>query len=166
MLCLCVVAFAQDAKLKILDQPLPELPQNHTRLDIQGTIVLHVQFNDFGEIGEVTAVQSLPPVVMEKAVAAARKIKFQPEQKDGKPVTVYKDITYFYSWNGGWRLPTDNTSSVAVPKADPGKADEILQKAVNLLGGSSYLQIKSRSDAASRRIKEVRSPRFKRLPMY
>ena len=143
ILCLGVLAFAQDTKLKILDQPLPDLPQNHSTSNIQGTVVLHVQFNDFGEIGEITPVQSLPPVVMEKAVAAARKIKFQPEQKDGKPVSVYKDITYFYSWNGGWRLPTDNTAPVTPPKAEPGKAEEILQKAINLLGGSNYLQIKS-----------------------
>lgn len=143
ILCLGVLAFAQDAKLKILDQPLPELPRNHSTSNIQGTIVLHVQFNDFGEIGEVTAVQSLPPVVMEKAVAAARKIKFEPEKKDGKPVTVYKDITYIYSWNGGWRLPTDNTAPVGPPKAEPGKAEEILQKAIATLGGTNYLQIKT-----------------------
>ena len=137
------LAFAQDTRLKLLEQPLPELPQNHSTLNIQGTIILRVQFLDFGEIGEITPVKSLPPVVMEKAVAAARKIKFEPEKKDGKPVTVAKEVEYFYSWNGGWRLPTDNTTLAASPNAEPGKAEEILQKAVKSLGGSNYVQIKT-----------------------
>ncbi len=137
------MGFAQDSRLKILEQPKPELPQNHSTLDVQGTVILRVQFLDFGEIGEITPVQSLPSGVTEKAIAAAKKIKFEPEKKDGKPVTVAKELQYFYSWNGGWRLPTDNTAPVPPPKAEPGKAEEVLQKAVRSLGGNSYLQIKT-----------------------
>src|SRR5437762_2093335 len=77
-------ALAQDVRLKIIEQPKPELPQNYQTLDVQGTVVLRVQFLDFGDIGEVTPVKTLPSGLTEKAVAAARKIRFEPEKKDGK----------------------------------------------------------------------------------
>ncbi len=137
------ISFAQDTRLKILEQPIPELPLNHSTQNVQGTVILRVQFLDFGEIGEITPVQSLPSGLTEKAIAAARKIKFEPEKKDGKPVTVAKEIQYFYSWNGGWRLPADNTNTAPPPTAEPRKAEEILQKAIKSLGGNSYLQIKT-----------------------
>ncbi len=143
LLCLGTLVFAQDTKLKILEQPKPELPQNFGTLDVQGTIIFKVQFLEFGEIGEVTIVQSLPPALMEKAMAAARKIKFEPEKKDGKAVTVVKTIQYSYSWNGGWLSPADSTAGITPPKFEPGKAEEVIQKAIKAMGGSNYLQIKT-----------------------
>src|SRR5258708_22740615 len=109
-------SFAQDTRLKILEQPKPELPQNYLTLDVQGTVLLRIQFLDFGEIGEITALKTLPSGLTERAVVAARKIKFEPEKKDGKPVTVTREIQYFYSWNGGWRFPSGNTA-LAPPAA-------------------------------------------------
>lgn len=143
ILCLGIPAFAQDVRLKILDQPKPELPQNFMTLDVQGIVILRVQFLDFGEIGEITPVKPLPSGLTEKAIAAARKIKFEPEKKDGKSVTVTREIQYFYSWNGGWRLLAEKTNALPPPNTEPGKAEEILQKAVKSLGGNSYLQIKT-----------------------
>ena len=138
-----VSVFAQDVRLKILEQPLPELPKNHSTSDISGKVVLRVQFLDFGEIGEITPVAALPPVITEKAIAAAKKIKFEPEQKDGKPVTVVKELQYLYSWNGGWRIPAAETVTTTLPSADSGKAEAIIALAVKNLGGSNYLQIRS-----------------------
>ena len=143
ILCLWVPGYTQDSSLKILEQPRPELPQNHITLDIQGTVVLRVQFLDFGEIGEITRIKELPSGLTEKAVAAARKIKFEPERKDGKPVTVVKEIQYFYTWNGGWQSPTSNTITALFPSAESGKAEAVIAKAVQSMGGSSYLQIKT-----------------------
>src|SRR5258708_32482405 len=110
--CFAAAAFGQDVKLKILEQPKPELPQNYLTLDVQGTVVLRIQFLDFGEIGEITPVKTLPSGLTERAVVAARKIKFEPEKKDGKPVTVVREIQYFYSWNGGWRFPAESSELV------------------------------------------------------
>src|SRR5438046_7720747 len=94
ILCCAAAALSQDVRLKRLEQPKPELPQNYGTLDAQGTVTLRVEFLDFGEIGEVTVVKTLPGGLTEKAVAAARKIKFEPEKKDGKPVTVVRQIEY------------------------------------------------------------------------
>jgi hypothetical protein len=132
-------SFAQNSKLKILEKPLPERPQNYETLDIQGTIVLHIQFLDFGEIGEVTAVKELSGLT-ERAVAAAKKIRFEPERIDGKPVTVSRNIEYYYSWNGGWRFPSEDGELKPADPADAGKADGIVAKAIKLVGGDRYLK--------------------------
>ncbi len=143
ILCFATAAFGQDVKLKILEQPKPELPQNYMTLDVQGTVMLRVQFLDFGEVGEITVVKDLPFGLTEKAIAAARKIKFEPEKKDGKPVTVVKEFQYIYSWNGGWRFPADNIEAVPGPTGESGKAESIIAKAIQNLGGDRYLQVRS-----------------------
>ena len=141
--CFATVAFSQDAKLKIFEQPKPELPQNYLTLDVQGTVLLRIQFLDFGEIGEITALKTLPSGLTERAVVAARKIKFEPEKKDGKPVTVIREIQYYYSWNGGWRFPAENADMVPPTPGESGKAEAVVAKAVQTLGGDRYLQIRS-----------------------
>ena len=141
--CLWIYGSAQDTSLKILEQPLPELPLNHSTQTVQGTVVLRVQFLDFGEIGEITPVKELPSGLTEKAVAAAKKIRFKPEKKDGKAVTVVREIQYFYSWNGGWQNPSSGKNPTPTIAVEPGKAEAVIAKAVQSLGGNSYLQIKT-----------------------
>lgn len=141
--CLWIVGAGQDTRLKILEQPKPELPQNHLTTDIQGTVVLRIQFLDFGEIGEITPMQTLPSGLTERAVLAARKIKFEPEMKDGKPVTVVKEIRYYYSWNGGWQFPAEKVETPLPGAGDNAKAAQIVAKAVQLLGGDRYLRVSS-----------------------
>ncbi len=135
------VSLAQDSKLKILEKPLPERPQNYSSLDVQGSAVLRVQFLDFGEIGEVVVVKELPSGLTEKAVAAAKKIKFEPEKKDGKPVTVERTVEYLYSWNGGWRFPAENPDFRPAAPGDTGKAEAIVAKALQNVGGDRYLKV-------------------------
>jgi hypothetical protein len=138
----CAAAFGQDAKLKILEQPLPELPRNHGTLDVQGTAIYRVQFLEFGEVGEITTVKDLPAGLGQQAMNAIRKIKFTPEVKDGKPVTVIKQLEYTYSWNGGWRLPSTNVERPSAP-GDTAKAEAIIAKAVQVLGGDRYLNVRN-----------------------
>lgn len=142
IVCLGIIGHSQDTRLKITDQPIPELPQKHGTLDIQGTVVLRVQFLEFGEIGEIITVKELPAGLTQNAITAARKIKFEPEKKEGKPITIYKEIQYSYSWNGGWMRPSDQSSGKPA-SGDVAKAEAIIAKAVQNLGGNLYLQIKT-----------------------
>jgi len=143
VLCLAAATFAQDTRLKILEQPKPELPQNHSTSDIQGTVILNVEFLDFGGIGEVTPVRSLPAGLTEKAIAAAKKIKFEPEKHEGKAVTVTQQLEYAYSWNGGWSFPKNNKDFSSPAIGDARQAEAIIAKAIQSLGGDKYLQIRS-----------------------
>ncbi len=138
-----VGAMAQDVRLKILEQPKPELPQNYSTLDIQGNVILRVEFLEIGEIGEITNVKTLSGGLTEKAVAAAKKIKFEPEKKDGKAVTVSRQIEYFYSWNGGWQTPANSPNLISTTPAAPGTAEAIIARAVQNLGGDRYMQIRT-----------------------
>lgn len=141
--CFAAGVLAQDVKLRILEQPKPELPRDYSTLDVQGNVILRIEFLDFGEIGEITAVKSLPGGLTERAVLAARKIKFEPEKKDGKPVTVIRQIEYLYNWNGGWSFPSDRENLPTKSINDPGNAEAIVAKAIKSLGGEKYLQVRS-----------------------
>lgn len=141
--CFATVAVAQDTKLKILDQPKPELPKNHSTLDIKGSVILSIQFLDFGEIGEITPIKTLPEGLTERAVVAARKIKFEPEKKGAQPVTVTRQIEYVYSWNGGWSFPSEAKEVTPAPTGDAKTAEAIIAKAIQNLGGEKYLQVKT-----------------------
>lgn len=134
--------FAQDAVLKIIEQPKPELPLKHGTLDVQGTVLLKVEFMDIGEIGEVTVVKQLTRDLDQKAIDAVRKIKFEPERKSGKAVSTIRTLEYSYSWNGGWRdLKRDDAANNK--GEDPAKAEAVIAKAVQMLGGERYLSVSS-----------------------
>ena len=58
---------------------------------------LAVEFMESGKIGLVFALQTLPDGLTENCIYATQQIKFQPAQKDGKPIPVVKTITYDFS---------------------------------------------------------------------
>jgi TonB family protein len=55
---------------------------------VQGTVVLQVVFAHNGEMQDIRVIRSLPDGLTEKAIEAARKIKFDPAIKDGERVSV------------------------------------------------------------------------------
>lgn len=134
-------AFAQESKpLKIIDQPKPELPKNYGTLDVQGTIIFRVEFLANGQIGVVSSVNGIIPSLNQLALEAVKKIKFEPEVNDGKSISVFKTVSYYYSWQFvGWKIPAKDTKSAQVDE----KAEAVLRKAVEKLGGEKYLQVKS-----------------------
>ncbi len=129
-----LVAFAQDSQtLKILEKPSPQLmeEQSKTNIEVQETIRLRVEFLANGQIGKISPVQSLPYGLTENAIEAAKKIKFEPEKKDGISVTVSKQVEYRFEY--GWRG--------SVQKDE--KAEAVIKRAVEKLGGEKYLTAKS-----------------------
>jgi TonB family protein len=67
--------------------------QNQT----EGSVVLKVTLLASGEIGGISVVRGLPDGLTERAMAAARQIKFQPERVNGVPVSVTKTVEYTFS---------------------------------------------------------------------
>ncbi len=144
VLFLSISIFAQDSPLRILEHPKPNLPKNYGALDTQGTINLRVQFLANGDIGEVQIITGMPVSnLTELAVEAAKKIKFEPQIKDGDRVNTDRLIQYSYSWDGGWRSrPAIAVQAVSQSKSDE-KAEAILAKAVQNMGGDKYLKATS-----------------------
>ena len=67
------------------------------REQITGTIVLKCVFAANGTITNIQVVQGLPYGLTEKAVEAARKIKFVPATKDGKNVSMWMQLEYNFN---------------------------------------------------------------------
>lgn len=65
--------------------------------NIEGTITLAIFFSANGETKKALALNSLGKGLVEQAVDAAQKIEFNPEIRDGKPVSVVKKIQYTFT---------------------------------------------------------------------
>ena len=138
-------AFAQNnSPLEITFQPRPEMPENYGTLDVEGMVNLRVEFMANGQIGKVTPVSELTKDLTQKAVEAAKKIKFKPEIKDNQSLTRTIVVQYYYSWRyGGWRvLDKNNEDKKTIHQTDE-KAEAIIKRALEKIGGQLYLQVKT-----------------------
>jgi TonB family protein len=64
---------------------------------VAGTVVLGVVFGVDGQIGEINVIHGLPHGLTEKAIEAAKKIRFNPAVKDGQPVSVRGNLEYTFN---------------------------------------------------------------------
>jgi len=126
-------------KLNILFKPVPQLTEEQKKdnIEVQGTVTLRVEFLVDGQIGKVLPIVFLPYGLTENAIEAAKKIKFEPEIKNGLSITVFKPIQYSFQF--GWN--SDSQKNAEAQKDE--KAEAILKRAVEKLGGEKYLQVKS-----------------------
>jgi TonB family protein len=64
---------------------------------VQGTVALMVVFADDGIIKHIMVIQGLSHGLTEQAVEAARKIRFTPAMRDGKPVSVIGSLEFTFN---------------------------------------------------------------------
>ena len=83
--------------MKILSKPRPGYTDAARQNNIQGTVILRVTFLASGQIGSISSVKGLPNGLTEQAIAAARRISFEPAKKDGLGQTVIKQVEYTFS---------------------------------------------------------------------
>ena len=67
------------------------------RFNVTGTVRLRAILHNTGAIQSISVVKSLPHGLTEKAIAAARQIRFEPAQKDGRPVSQYVVLEYNFN---------------------------------------------------------------------
>jgi TonB family protein len=84
-------------RARVLAKPEPHYTEEARRNAIQGSVVLRVVFSRTGEVTNIRAVQALPFGLTERAIAAARSIRFQPALKGGQPVNVYMQLEYNFN---------------------------------------------------------------------
>jgi TonB family protein len=78
-------------KVRLREKPEPEGVQG-----VQGTVVLKAIFGSNGKVYNIVVVQSVPGLT-ERAINAARQIKFEPAIKDGHYVSMWMQLEYnFY----------------------------------------------------------------------
>jgi periplasmic protein TonB len=85
------------AGLKIISKPRPGYTDAARQANIQGVVILRVTFNANGSIGSISPVKGLPSGLTEQAIAAARRISFEPAKVNGIGQSVTKQIEYTFS---------------------------------------------------------------------
>lgn len=85
------------SKARILSRPEPQYTEEARRNQVTGTVVLRAVFAANGSVTGIKAIKGLPDGLTEKAIAAARQIKFVPAQKDGRSVSQYIQIEYNFN---------------------------------------------------------------------
>ena len=65
--------------------------------NVTGVVRLRAILSASGAVTNITTVKSLPDGLTEKAIAAARQIKFRPAQKDGRTVSQYVVLEYNFN---------------------------------------------------------------------
>lgn len=80
--------------LKVISKPSPPYTPEARRADVNGSLRLLVGFSADGTIKHIIAISYLGFGLDEQAVEAAKRIKFEPATKDGKPISVVKTLEY------------------------------------------------------------------------
>ena len=84
-------------RARVLAKPEPQYTEDARRNLVMGTVVLRVVFSRSGEVTNIRAIHALPFGLTERAIAAARQIRFRPATKDGRPVNVYMQLEYNFN---------------------------------------------------------------------
>ena len=85
------------AKARVLSKPEPSYTESARKYSVQGTVVLRGVFASSGEVTNLKVVAKLPHGLTERALEAARKIKFTPAVKDGRDVSMYIQLEYNFN---------------------------------------------------------------------
>jgi TonB family protein len=85
------------AKARLISKPEPQYTEDARKNQIVGTVVLKVVFASSGQITNIRTVSGLPYGLTERAIAAARQIKFVPATKDGHQVSMWMQLEYNFN---------------------------------------------------------------------
>ena len=78
-------------------KPEPGFTEEARRNTVTGTVRLRAILSASGEVTNVSVVKGLPDGLTEKAISAARQIRFRPAQKDGHTVSQYVVLEYNFN---------------------------------------------------------------------
>ncbi len=84
-------------QVKVIKKPQATYSDKARSAGISGTVRLAVMLLADGRVGHIIKLWGLGYGLDEKAIEAARQIKFQPKEKDGKPVNTVVTIEYSFA---------------------------------------------------------------------
>ena len=85
------------SKARVLSKPEPQYTEEARKNQVTGTVILRAVFSSTGQVTNISARAGLPYGLTERAIAAARQIKFTPATKDGRPVSMYIQLEYNFN---------------------------------------------------------------------
>lgn len=86
-----------DQKLRLTKKPDPSYTDEAKAKSVRGVVALRCVFSSTGKVTDIVVISGLPYGLTEKAIEAARKIKFVPAMKDGKPVSMWMLVEYNFN---------------------------------------------------------------------
>jgi TonB family protein len=85
------------SKARLISKPEPQYTEDARKNQVTGTVVLKVVFASSGQVTNIRTVSGLPYGLTERAIAAARMIKFVPATKDGHQVSMWMQLEYNFN---------------------------------------------------------------------
>lgn len=86
-----------DQKARIISRAEPSYTEEARENLVEGTVVLRAVFSASGEVTNIRLMSGLPYGLTDRAIEAARQIRFSPAVKDGRAVSQYIQIEYNFS---------------------------------------------------------------------
>jgi len=86
-----------DRKARLITKPEPQYTAAARENAIEGTVILKVVFSSTAHVTNIRVVQGQPYGLTERAIAAAKKIKFIPAMKDGHYVSMWMQLEYNFN---------------------------------------------------------------------
>jgi TonB family protein len=86
-----------DTKVRLLSKPEPVYTDAARSHGLAGTVVLKAVFTSSGKVTNIRVVQGLGDGMTERAITAARQIKFIPATKEGKFVSMWMQLEYNFN---------------------------------------------------------------------
>ena len=86
-----------DKKIRLGMKPEPSYTETARKNAVTGTVILKCVFRSNGSVTDIRLITGLPYGLSERAIDAARKIKFIPAIKDGKFVSMWMQLEYNFN---------------------------------------------------------------------
>ena len=83
-----------DERFVILKKPNPRYSKEGQRHQTRGYVIVRAILAADERVKHIEVISGLPDGLSEKAIEAARQIKFKPAMKDGKPVSAWVLLEY------------------------------------------------------------------------
>ncbi len=84
-------------KALIVSKPEPGFTEEARKNNVTGVVRLRAVLSSGGAVTNISVVKGLPDGLTEKAISAARNIRFQPAQKDGRTVSQFVILEYNFN---------------------------------------------------------------------
>jgi TonB family protein len=92
-----VQAMSRSLRPTILYREKAQYTQEAKDNKVEGTVVLSCVFGVDGQISDIKVIQGLPHGLTENAFIAAKKIRFEPAIKDGRPAPVRGNVEFTFN---------------------------------------------------------------------
>jgi TonB family protein len=84
-------------RARVLSKPEPAYTSAAREHEVRGTVILRAVFAADGTVKHVIVVRGLPDGLTEVCISVAKKIKFVPAARDGKPVSMWMQLEYNFN---------------------------------------------------------------------